>query len=351
LTARKDLVFGFYVLGIIEARRFHHVAALDWCQHSVEASQDLARFNPSDLGNLRLLSTRAQAVSALLLQDGRVTESMHGLADLTRTNLGGWSLLAIIQSQRGNRPAAREALRGLSNALKSESAMIGMPEHVRRFSEESLLETERQAELALGQEAAVLPMALDALARIDSLLKDEQHAGNRALLNQRKRLAHSDAACAALKLGRLEEAETNAHALLELPLVRSDAVSLTNFRQPDDAGWARVLLAEARLRQGRNSEALRTLQPALTLYREMRTQGATGLTFRQHFARALYVQALAQPGTAEGLAHRRESLKEAARVLNELTDEARQLHDSQELLSWISTAQAAETEFHLQTAP
>jgi hypothetical protein len=339
LTARKDLVFGFYVLGGIHARRFHHAAALDSFQLSVQASLDLARFNPSDLGNWKLLSTRVQAVSALLFQAGRVAESLKGLAGLTRTNLGGWVSMAVIEAQRGDQAAAQEALLGLRNSLDSDAATIGMSEHVRRFLYEPMFETERQVRLAFGEDAAVLGMAHDALVRIEKLIRDEEHAANRALLNQRKRLALSDATCAALKLDRLEEAETNASTLLALPLVRSDSVELMKFRQPDDLGWARVLLAEVQVRKGQQTKALNTLEPALTLYRQMQVQGADFLTFRQRFARALYVQALAQPATVEGQAQRIDSLTEAAWLLNELTDEARRLHDSSELLSWISAAE------------
>jgi serine/threonine protein kinase len=55
--------------------------------------------------------------------------------------------------------------------------------------------------------------------------------------------------------------------------------------------------------------------------------------------RARRAQALAQPADGPGTLQRRESLKQAASLLNELSKEARQLHDSQELLSWISTAE------------
>ena len=82
-----------------------------------------------------------------------------------------------------------------------------------------------------------------------------------------------------------------------------------------------------------------TLEPALALYREMKSKGATYLIFHQHFARALYVQALAQPTDAAGTARRRESLAEAAKEIKELSDEARQLRDSKELQSWIAAAQ------------
>jgi hypothetical protein len=108
---------------------------------------------------------------------------------------------------------------------------------------------------------------------------------------------------------------------------------------PAEAAWGRVLLAQAAVAQGRRAEALQTLEPALADYRNELLQGATHLSFRQHFARALYVQALAQPDAVAGNARRHDSLEQAARLLNELSDEARQLHDTKELLAWIETEQ------------
>ena len=100
-----------------------------------------------------------------------------------------------------------------------------------------------------------------------------------------------------------------------------------------------MLLAQAVAGQGRRDEALKTLEPALAHYREAQTQGAAHLAFRQHFARALYVQALAEPDDSDGNTRRRDEVNQAARLLQGLPDEARQLHDSRELLAWIEAEQ------------
>jgi len=109
--------------------------------------------------------------------------------------------------------------------------------------------------------------------------------------------------------------------------------------QPDDMGWGKVLLAEAQLAQEQAAEALKTIKSALAVYREMKVQGVNHLVFRQRFARALYVQALAQPADASGIAQRRASLAEAAKLLGEFPDEARQLHNTKELMAWIEAGQ------------
>jgi hypothetical protein len=99
-----------------------------------------------------------------------------------------------------------------------------------------------------------------------------------------------------------------------------------------------VLLAQAVVEQGRKAEALKTLEPALAYYANARAQGASDVHFRQNYARALYVQSLAESTDSDGSARSREELDRAAVLLQGLTDEARQLHDSKELLSWIAAA-------------
>jgi hypothetical protein len=51
------------------------------------------------------------------------------------------------------------------------------------------------------------------------------------------------------------------------------------------------------------------------------------------------VQALAEPADSAGTASARKSLDQALALLQSLSDEAKQLHDAKELLSWIGAAQ------------
>ena len=97
-----------------------------------------------------------------------------------------------------------------------------------------------------------------------------------------------------------------------------------------------MLLAQAMVGQDRKAEALKILESALAKYQDPQTQGASYVEFRQHFARALYVQVLAEPTDSDGTARSREELERADALLQGLTDEARQLHDSKELLARIA---------------
>ena len=198
---------------------------------------------------------------------------------------------------------------------------------------------ERKVRLACGEESQVITSAREALVRLAKLKEREMGSWELQVLLLLQRQALNDAAQAAVKLRRFAEAETAARSLLSLPLVIGQYPERLCLDQPDDPVWARVLLAEALAGQGRPAEGLKTLQSAVAYYRDTQVQGATHVSFYQRFARALYVQALAEPLDNGGETRRRDSLKQATALLQNLTDEARQLHDSKELLTWIVAAQ------------
>lgn len=138
---------------------------------------------------------------------------------------------------------------------------------------------------------------------------------------------------------RFPEAETSARALLAMPMLPGEFADVMNLDQPDDLGWAGVLLAEAQVGLGQPAEALKTIEPVLSLYREMQVQGLTHVAFIQHLSRALYVQALAEPNDKDGAKQRGTVLEQALALLHDLSAEAKQLHDSKELLTSIQAEQ------------
>jgi hypothetical protein len=72
--------------------------------------------------------------------------------------------------------------------------------------------------------------------------------------------------------------------------------------------------------------ARKAIEPALAQYRDLQARGATHVPFQQHFAQALYVQALAQPADPDGTARRRDELGEATRLLQAEITEAFHQH-------------------------
>jgi len=346
LRARKDLFWAPGLLGTIEERRFHDTSALEWFRKSRQAASESNRLNPSEQTGWASLLVAEHGIAAILFRSGRITEALEGARSAGHVESkhdpgvglwgGMWPNIAVWESQRGNRAAAEEALQEARRSQEAFAASTRMPDRLRRLWRESVHHAQRQIHLAFGEDTLSFQLAQDALLRMGEMSNSENDTDNLAVLNQRKRQALSDATRAALKLGRMAEAESAARALLDLPLLHSEFADDILVGLPDDLGWARVLLAEVQVHQGHSAEALKTLEPALTLYREMQAQGASFLTFRQRFARALYMQALAQPATAQGLARRRESLAQASKLLNELSAEAKGLHDTKELLAWIN---------------
>jgi tetratricopeptide (TPR) repeat protein len=346
LHALQDLYFAPDVLGLIEARKNHDAAALDWFRQAGRAAKNSARFNPSDADSWYHVSLADSGISAMLLRAGHVAEAVEIQNSATNPMpeniyiIDQWRSLAMLEAQRGNRSAAERAILEARKARDGYVAAISMPQPLRQVLAETIHDVERQVKLAFTQDAAVLEAARDGLVRIEEFGKGGENPQITnpeyiAWLNQLERRALSDAARAALRLGRFGEAETFSQALLAAPLLRTESSERMLLLQPDDLGWGRVLLAQAQLGQGRREEALKTLDPALALYRDMQAQGVNHLTFHQRFARALYDHALAQLATPEGASQRRSSLAEAAKLLNELSEEAKQLHDSKELLAWM----------------
>jgi tRNA A-37 threonylcarbamoyl transferase component Bud32/tetratricopeptide (TPR) repeat protein len=341
LHALQDLYFAPDVLGLIEARKNHDAAALDWFRQAGRAAKNSVRFNPSDENSWLSVGLADYGISAMLWRAGRVAEAVEILRNGATNpvpeieNIGQWSSLAVLEAQRGNRSSAERAILEARKAREGRAAAIGLPQTQRQVSAEIVHDVERQVKVAFTQDAALLESARDGLVRIGELGKGELDPETNAELNQLKRRALSDAARAALRLERFGEAKTFSQALVAAPLLRTEFSERMMLLRPDDLGWGSVLLAQAQLGERSREEALKTIEPALAVYRDMQAQGVNHLTFHQRFARALYVHALAQPATGEGASQRRSSLAEAAKLLNELSDEAKKLHDSKELLAWI----------------
>jgi len=329
--------------------RFRDADAMQGFQDSRQALAEYVRFNPSDLNGWNLVAWMDYCRAALLYRTGRVTEALELARAAARIDEkygnagwngdGPWVAIARWEAQRSNRTAAAEARREGKRTLEAHAERLKMSEEILNFHREPARHDERREMLASGEAAAVLDLARESLALMEKGLKGEDHPELVGIFTNMKRQALADMTLAALKLGRFAEAETTARALDAIPLTLTLWAEWKLLAQPDDMGWGKVLLAEAQLAQGQASEALKTIESALAVYREMQVQGANHLSFRQHFARALYVQALAQPADAAGTAQRRASLAEAAKLLAELTEEARQLHDTKELLAWVEAEQ------------
>jgi len=129
------------------------------------------------------------------------------------------------------------------------------------------------------------------------------------------------------------------------------------------ADWSRVLLAHALAMQGRRTDALPVLEPALARFRDQLGKVVSSVGFLQRVARAItgsasqapnkatasvefsyraayafFVQALLQADDSAGRTAKRDLLDEAAKSLQGIPEEAKQLQSWKELNDWIFKA-------------
>jgi tRNA A-37 threonylcarbamoyl transferase component Bud32/tetratricopeptide (TPR) repeat protein len=340
LRAKLDLFYSPDMLSRIEEKRFHDAEALELTIKSRQAAEEYLRFNPSDTTGWDAAISADLGIVTLLYRLGRISEGLQNARAAVEVdgdrNSGVlqppaflWGNIALQEAQRGNRGSADQALQEARGSIDAYTSVNRMSKTISDLWKERFNSVERYVRLASGEDETVYSMASQALPRLDKLqgrLTDSKT--NSILIVQHQTL--DQAARAALNLEHFADAESVGRALFDSPLALND--------RPDTAAWGRVLLAQALAAQGRKDEALKILAPALAKYADLQTQGASYVEFRQHFARACYVQALAEPADNDGVTRSRAALDQATALLQGLTDEARQLHDSKELFVWIAAA-------------
>jgi tRNA A-37 threonylcarbamoyl transferase component Bud32 len=348
LRAMKDLGEAAEMLAMCEAHRFRETNALAFASQAQRAVAEYVRFNPSDEFSRFQFTWDYYVSAAISFRLGRVGEALQKAqagtelpaATGTKEKDSIWtaSLFGVIaewEAQRGNRAAAEDNLSQARRKLDATSTRT--PGWNRPTTRDLCDKSERQVKMAFGEHLAAYTLAQSALDRLAA--PERPKDGGAALTTWQLCKAHAlaDAAQAALALGRYSQAESAAQALLAIRELENDYSHLEILLgNPADGCLGRVLLAEAALGQGRRDDALKTIEPALANYRDAQARGATHVFFLQHFARALCIQASAQPDDASGTAQRRASLEQAARLLNALSDEAQQLRDTKELRSRIA---------------
>jgi tRNA A-37 threonylcarbamoyl transferase component Bud32/tetratricopeptide (TPR) repeat protein len=341
LRAKLDLFYSPDMLGTVETKRFHDAEALKLSIQSRQAAEEYLKFNPSDTVGWCSKIAADIATDDLLHNLGRISEALQTAREAVQidgdhnnasTSPGVlWVQIAVLESQRGNRGSADQALQEAKRSFDVFTSVNRLSKTTSDGNAEELNLFERQVRLASGEDEAVYTLANQALHRIEKFQVNQTDLtiSNNILFGIQVTLEQM--ARSALNLGHYADAETAGRALSASP---PSTVGYVDY-----AIWGQVLSAQAQVGQNRKAEALKILEPALAKYQDLQTQGASYVQFRQHFARALYVQSLAEPSDSGGLARSREELDRAAALLQGLTDEAKQLHDSKELLAWIVDAQ------------
>ena len=293
----------------------------------------ITRSQPSCFAEARWRRRCGGPRAAALVNDGRPTAG--GPAGYAA---GLWPSVAGWEAQRGDRDAAEQALRRARQSLEAFVERNRLPELARGEYLAQIADAERKVRLAFGDAAGVLTMAKEALPVLEELRRREGGGQAPGFILVLQRQALEEAALAGLELGRFGEVEAAARALLALPLPagdrRTDLPWIIPLRQLGGGCCSRRPTSHRAAGPRRSRLLSRPWRTIVTSWFRARLTSASASISPG----PLYVQALAQPAGSRGAAQARDSLDQAARLLNALSQEARQLHDTKELISWVGAA-------------
>ncbi|HEX5961680.1 MAG TPA: hypothetical protein VFY97_10610 [Rhodanobacteraceae bacterium] len=342
LHARLDRFLAAELLGQLAFLRHDPAAAADYAQRAAQAGEELVRFNPSNLDSWRNWALGLDAVAYFQAERGDLEqaiatrESLQALerdprrpSSLGPTLVGFWTGLAVLQAQTGDSAGAARSLQGFERDAGEADAQMAPDDPRLPVLVGAIKGPEAVVQLLEGNAHAALATATTVLHNLDAI---DTPAGSRsppikdAILGNMLGIA----AEASILTGDYARAESFARRLRALP---------PNNRSESDprsrTARASVVLADAVARQGRSAEAEKILQPALDWYRGQQQAGAAGVTFRQDFAYALYVEALAG---GDGRSRRNTDLAEAATLIDTAPGEARNTVRMRQLAGWIAAA-------------
>ncbi len=346
LRAMKNQYFSLNMQANVARNRHDFAKALEFNLKSVEATRYYTRFNPADAGGWDNHGQGLREVAFSYYDLGRLTEGMKFLEEgaavgkdpRNKTGMNffvsqAWTNLTLWNAQLGNLGSARAALEQSQQTLKQfvKDRSIDPELHEIGNLSEGLLECSiDQAEGNYAKIHAKAVETADKLARMK--LQSEGNVEFRANALRQSRNLQVESA---LRLGNFEEAVQ----------VSRDQLDNAHFSRRMDAldvatanALSRVRYGQALLGAGRRTEALAALREAEDFYRQQLAQGATDTDFRLKFTRTLYLLARAQADDADGRTRRLAFLDEAMGQLGGLSIEAQQLHDSRELIKWVTDA-------------
>jgi hypothetical protein len=337
------------VLGTLAARRYDYAASAEYAAKAEQAGERYVAFNPADVNSWVYWVRGKDQLADTLLEQGRVQDAtgvLRSAVALEKDERAPGGVAALLNftaarlaalEARGGRAGEAEA--SLEAAVRMHKVFVAVtPEDSFFRSLESYTEPAWRARLQLlgGDDRGAF---VHATAVADAVRHAELPAENVTapiIRGNFLRQTLTTAAAAAIRLERYAEAESATRERLELP-----ADFFSGADPENENSRARAMLAHAVLKQARAVEAREILQPALEHYRQAQKAGAGGLSFRQDFAYALYVSALAA-GPADRGAHDA-ALAEAARLIAGQSAEGRRLADVRELAAWIAAARGGPT--------
>ena len=344
LRSMKNRALAADLLGRIALRRGDFATASDFAARSEQASEDIVRFNPSDVGSWVYLVRAGSRTATVLYEQGRLRDALAKLesnvvlADDERLPPSAaavfedaWYDLAESQVELGWRADAERTLVSAAAATEASAAQFaeGSP---RRWLTLGRPRGERAWLALVAGEADKAFADLHAIvAELDKLEFPPDDQLGQSIRDDSMSWMLGALTDAAMQLARFPEAEAAARRRMALPDSRFGDV----VREKADR---HLRLAFALAKLGQTTEAREVLEPTLEYFRERRAVGSAGTQFHLEYAEALYVSAIAQEDDTAGRGAREQALAAATTELDRLSDEARQLLAARMLRERIAAA-------------
>ena len=333
----------YWTLSDIAARRFHLTRATELAEEAVKAANEYAKIDKGAAGAFVGPWFTRLALSDLYWKLGRVRDSMEmSYAVLTQMDTfeveRDWTLPEksywywmnnmYRELERGNQAAAdRGVIEFARKADKLRELKCGWEPYLAEYTATAQRFADyhypRDHGRAWADSLADL-QRLAALTRTGSFEKLSQGLQIRALwvASGNGGLAGRDAEVEALVRRETKELQTGDFTLDQ------------NQLEP------RLWLARALARQHKSVECAEELKPLLAFFRHIWDEGDRSIDTSRGWGFALYVQAINEPDDADGRLRRRAALAEAAKLLDALSDEAKQLVSWRMVIDWVAAERA-----------
>jgi hypothetical protein len=344
LRSMKNRALAADLLGRIAMRRGDFATASEYAARSEQASEDIVRFNPSDVGSWVYLVRAGNRVANVLYQQGRLREALAKFeSNVARAGDGrlppsavamfedAWYDLAESQVELGLRADAKRALVSAAAATEASAAQFAAGSPRRQLTLGRPRAERAWLALQAGEAGTAFREFQSIVAELEKLEFPSDDQLGQSIRDDSLSWMLGALTDAAIQLSRFPEAETAARRRMALPdSAFGDAVRERADRQ--------LRLAFALSKLGRTREAREVLEPALEYFRARRAVGGAGTQFHLEYAELLYVSAIAQDDDAAGRRAREQALAAATAELDRLSDEARQLRAARMLRERIAVA-------------
>jgi tetratricopeptide (TPR) repeat protein len=340
----KNRALAADLLGRISLRRGDFATALDFATRSEQASEDIVRFNPGDLGSWVYLVRAGSRTATVLYEQGRLRDALAKLesyvsrADDERLPASAgavfedtWYDLAESQVELGMRADAERTLVSAAVATEVGAAQFAEGNPRRRMALGRPQAERAWLALRAGEAETAFRGFQSIVAELDQIEFPPDEQLGQSIRDEYVSWTLGALSDAAIQLSRFPEAEAAARRRMALPDSRfGDMVRERADRH--------LKLAFALAKLGRTTEAREVLEPALDYFRARRAVGSAGTQFQLEYAEVLYVSAIAQEDDAAGRLARQQALSAATTELDGLADEARQLLAARMLRERIASA-------------